>query len=99
VNVFNLVTANGWRSLADAPEASINEGGVLNAASYEVGAAVAPGSIAAVFGHFSRPGVRVYFPGAPFVLAAVLTLGCAVLFVRALRLPAAVAPALTVGSS
>jgi uncharacterized protein (TIGR03437 family) len=52
VNVFNLVTASAWQSLADAPAASINEGGVLNAASYEVGAAVAPGSIAAVYGIF-----------------------------------------------
>jgi uncharacterized protein (TIGR03437 family) len=50
--VFNLVTASGWQSLADAPVASINEGGVLNAASNELGAAVAPGSIAAVYGSF-----------------------------------------------
>lgn len=61
---------------------------------YSLSSIVGPPLMTQVFGHFSGQSASVYFPGAPFVLAAVLTLGCAILFVRALRLPAVVPPAL-----
>jgi uncharacterized protein (TIGR03437 family) len=50
---------------APAAVPSINAGGILNAASYAVGTAVAPGSIVAVYGSFpvSQPSVT---PGAPW---------------------------------
>jgi DHA1 family tetracycline resistance protein-like MFS transporter len=56
---------------------------------FSVSSIAGPPLMTQVFGHFSRPGASVYFPGAPFVLAAVLTLACVALFVRALRLPGA----------
>ena len=55
-----------------------------------------------VFGYFSAPDAPLQFPGAAFLSAAVLTVGCAALFTRALRLQAAHAaaqlPAATPGS-
>ncbi len=59
---------------------------------YSLSSIAGPPLMTQVFGHFSRHDAVVYFPGAPFVLAAILTLGCAALFLRALRLPSAVPP-------
>jgi MFS family permease len=39
-----------------------------------------------VFGLFSSAAAPVYFPGAAFLAAAVLTIGSAVLFARAMRI-------------
>jgi uncharacterized protein (TIGR03437 family) len=50
-DAFNLVTAAGWGT-GNAATPAISGGGVLNAASFTAGAAVAPGSIATVFGSF-----------------------------------------------
>ena len=66
---------------------------------YSLSSIVGPPLMTQVFGHFSHHAAAVYFPGAPFVLAAMLTLGCAALFVRALRLPGAVQPAAAVEGS
>jgi DHA1 family tetracycline resistance protein-like MFS transporter len=39
-----------------------------------------------IFGRFSSPTAPVYFPGAAFLAAAVLTVASAALFARAMRL-------------
>ncbi len=62
---------------------------------YSLSAILGPPLMTQIFGHFSSGTAWVHFPGAPFVTAAVLTLGSAALFVRALRLappPAAALP-------
>jgi len=57
-------TGSVWKYTAIPPVASINSGGVVNAASYTPGAPVAPGSIAGAFGSF--PGSSASFaPGFP----------------------------------
>jgi DHA1 family tetracycline resistance protein-like MFS transporter len=61
---------------------------------YSLSSIAGPPLMTQVFGHFSHLDAVVYFPGAPFVLAAILTLGCAALFWRALRLPSAAPMAL-----
>jgi MFS transporter, DHA1 family, tetracycline resistance protein len=62
---------------------------------YSLSAILGPPLMTQIFGHFSSGTAWVHFPGAPFATAAVLTLGSAALFVRALRLappPAAALP-------
>ena len=49
-------------------------------------AIIGPPLMTQIFSYFSDPAARVYFPGAAFLTAAVLTVICAVLFLRALRL-------------
>ncbi len=66
---------------------------------YSLSSIIGPPLMTLVFGHFSRSTAEVYFPGAPFVLAALLTLGCALLFHRALRVRAGAAPAMAGGVS
>jgi MFS transporter, DHA1 family, tetracycline resistance protein len=53
---------------------------------YSLSSIVGPPLMTQVFGYFSSPAAPVYLPGAAFLSAAVLTVGCATLFVRALRL-------------
>jgi uncharacterized protein (TIGR03437 family) len=65
-DAFNLVTAAGWGT-SNVAAPTINGGGVLNAASYTPGAAVAPGSIATVFGSFPV-GAPVPASGVPLPL-------------------------------
>ena len=64
---------------------------------YSLSAILGPILMTQIFGYFSAPAARVHFPGAPFVAAALLTLGSAALLMRALRLappaPAAALPA------
>lgn len=64
---------------------------------YSLSSIVGPPLMTQVFAHFSAPAARPYFPGAAFLTAAVLTIGCASLFVRALRLAPA-PPAAALGS-
>jgi MFS transporter, DHA1 family, tetracycline resistance protein len=52
---------------------------------YSLSSILGPPLMTQVFGYFSAPAAPVYFPGAAFLTAAVLTAGCGVLFVRALR--------------
>jgi len=52
---------------------------------YSLSSIVGPPLMTQVFAYFSTASAPVYFPGAAFLTAAVLTLGCAALFVRALR--------------
>ena len=52
---------------------------------YSLSSIVGPPLMTQMFGHFSAPSAGVYFPGAAFLTAAVLTAGCAILFARALR--------------
>ena len=52
---------------------------------YSLSSIVGPPLMTQVFGHFSARSAGVYFPGAAFLTAAVLTVGCAILFARALR--------------
>jgi DHA1 family tetracycline resistance protein-like MFS transporter len=66
---------------------------------YSLSSIAGPPLMTGVFGHFSHRDAALYFPGAPFVLAALLTVACAALFVRALRLPGAVQPAPAMPSS
>ena len=64
---------------------------------YSLSSIAGPPLMTQVFGYFSGTAAPVHFPGAAFLTAAALTVGCAALFVRALRLaphPAA-APAST----
>jgi DHA1 family tetracycline resistance protein-like MFS transporter len=49
-------------------------------------AIIGPPLMTQIFSRFSDPTGAVYFPGAAFLAAAVLTIACAVLFLRALRL-------------
>lgn len=66
------------------------------ACCYSLSAILGPILMTQIFGYFSAPAARLQFPGAPFVAAALLTLGSAALLVRALRLappPAAALPA------
>ncbi|MBV8495906.1 MAG: TCR/Tet family MFS transporter [Gammaproteobacteria bacterium] len=58
---------------------------------YSLSAILGPPLMTQVFGYFSSPAAPVYFPGAAFLTAALLTVACAGLFVRAMR--AAPAPA------
>jgi DHA1 family tetracycline resistance protein-like MFS transporter len=53
---------------------------------YSLSSIVGPPLMTQVFGYFSGPAAPVYLPGAAFLTAALLTVGCAALFVRALRL-------------
>jgi MFS transporter, DHA1 family, tetracycline resistance protein len=53
---------------------------------YSLSSIVGPPLMTQVFGYFSGPAAPVYLPGAAFLTAAALTVGCAALFVRALRL-------------
>jgi len=52
---------------------------------YSLSSIVGPPLMTQVFGHFSARSAGVYFPGAAFLTAAVLTAGCAILFARAMR--------------
>jgi MFS transporter, DHA1 family, tetracycline resistance protein len=52
---------------------------------YSLSSIVGPPLMTQVFGHFSARSAGVYFPGAPFLTAAALTAGCAILFARAMR--------------
>jgi MFS transporter, DHA1 family, tetracycline resistance protein len=53
---------------------------------YSLSSIIGPPLMTQVFGYFSGPAAPVYLPGAAFFTAAALTVGCAALFVRALRL-------------
>lgn len=57
------------------------------ASLYSLSSIIGPPLMTQIFGYFSSPGAAVYFPGAAFVTAAVLTAACAALFVRALSPP------------
>ena len=62
------------------------------ASLYSLSAIVGPPLMTQIFSRFSGPTAAVYFPGAAFLAAALLTVGCAVLFLQALRLtPPAIA--------
>jgi DHA1 family tetracycline resistance protein-like MFS transporter len=52
---------------------------------YSLSSILGPPLMTQVFGHFSARSAGVYFPGAAFLTAAVLTAGCALLFARAMR--------------
>ncbi|HEX4648218.1 MAG TPA: TCR/Tet family MFS transporter [Steroidobacteraceae bacterium] len=52
---------------------------------YSLSSIVGPPLMTQVFGHFSDRSAGLYFPGAAFLTAALLTAGCALLFARALR--------------
>lgn len=56
------------------------------ASLYSLSSILGPPLMTQVFGHFSRPGAAVHFPGAAFVTAALLTVLCGVLFSGAMRL-------------
>jgi MFS transporter, DHA1 family, tetracycline resistance protein len=56
------------------------------ASLYSLSAIIGPPLLTQIFSRFSEPAASVYFPGAAFLTAAALTAGCALLFVRAMRL-------------
>jgi DHA1 family tetracycline resistance protein-like MFS transporter len=56
------------------------------ASLYSLSSIFGPPLMTQVFGYFSRPGAAVHFPGAAFVTAALLTVLCATLFAKAVRL-------------
>jgi MFS transporter, DHA1 family, tetracycline resistance protein len=56
------------------------------ASLYSLSSIIGPPLLTQIFSRFSDPAGAVYFPGAAFLSAAGLTLICAVLFLRALRL-------------
>ena len=56
------------------------------ASVYSLSAILGPPLMTQVFGLFSRTTAPLYFQGAPFLAAALLTLGSAALFTRAMRL-------------
>jgi MFS transporter, DHA1 family, tetracycline resistance protein len=53
---------------------------------YSLSAIIGPPLMTGVFAHFSAPTAALHFPGAAFVTAAFLTVGCALLFAQALRM-------------
>jgi MFS transporter, DHA1 family, tetracycline resistance protein len=53
---------------------------------------VGPPLFTQVFRHFSDGAARLHFPGAAFITAGLLTLGCMLLFSKALRIAPASAP-------
>ena len=55
------------------------------ASVYSLSAIIGPPLLTQIFGYFSSPAAPVYFPGAAFVTAALLTSVCVVLYARALR--------------
>ena len=52
---------------------------------YSLSCIVGPPLLTQVFGHFSARDAHYYFPGAAFLAAALLTVGAALLFAKALR--------------
>ena len=52
---------------------------------YSLSSIVGPPLMTQMFGHFSARSAGVYFPGAAFLAAALLTAGCALLFAWAMR--------------
>ena len=52
---------------------------------YSLSSIVGPPLMTQIFGHFSARSAGVYFPGAAFLAAALLTAGCALLFAWAMR--------------
>ena len=60
---------------------------------YSLSSIIGPPLMTQVFGHFSARSARVYFPGAAFLTAALLTVGSALLFARAMRFAPQRAPA------
>ena len=60
---------------------------------YSLSSIVGPPLMTQVFGHFSARSAGVYFPGAAFLTAALLTVGSALLFARAMRFAPQRAPA------
>ncbi len=56
------------------------------ASLYGLSAIVGPPLMTQVFSRFSRPGAPLHLPGAAFLTAALLTVGCGALFARAMRL-------------
>jgi len=56
------------------------------ASLYSLSSIIGPPLMTQVFGYFSRPGGAVYFPGAAFLTAALLTIACGALFAKAMRL-------------
>jgi MFS transporter, DHA1 family, tetracycline resistance protein len=58
------------------------------ASLYSLSAIIGPPLMTQVFGYFSRPDAAVHLPGAAFLTAALLTVGCALLFAHAMRLAA-----------
>jgi DHA1 family tetracycline resistance protein-like MFS transporter len=62
------------------------------ASLYSLSSIAGPPLMTQVFGYFSRDDAVVHLPGAAFLTAALLTLGCAALFARAVRLAPGYAP-------
>jgi MFS transporter, DHA1 family, tetracycline resistance protein len=56
------------------------------ASLYSLSSIIGPPLLTQIFSRFSDPGATAYFPGAAFLAAAALTLVCALLFLRAMRL-------------
>jgi len=56
------------------------------ASLYSLSSIIGPPLLTQIFSHFSDPAAAVYFPGAAFLAAAALTVCCALLFLRAMRL-------------
>ncbi|HEY2416516.1 MAG TPA: TCR/Tet family MFS transporter [Steroidobacteraceae bacterium] len=56
------------------------------ASLYSLSSIIGPPLLTQILSRFSDPMSKVYFPGAAFLTAAALTVACAVLFLRALRL-------------
>jgi len=56
------------------------------ASLYSLSSIIGPPLMTQILSRFSDPAASVHFPGAAFLMAAALTVGCAVLFLRAVRL-------------
>jgi len=62
------------------------------ASLYSLSSIFGPPLMTQIFGYFSGARAPVPFPGAAFLTAALLTVGCGALFAKALRLAPAAAP-------
>jgi DHA1 family tetracycline resistance protein-like MFS transporter len=56
------------------------------ASLYSLSSIIGPPLLTQIFSRFSDPAASVFFPGAAFLAAAALTVACALLFLRAMRL-------------
>lgn len=59
------------------------------ASVYSLSSIIGPPLMTQIFGYFSSAAAPVYFPGAAFVTASILTAACGILYAKALRVEAA----------
>jgi DHA1 family tetracycline resistance protein-like MFS transporter len=85
---FFALTYPAMNSLASQQIPANAQGELQGAVAslYSLSSIIGPPLLTQILSRFSDPAAAVYFPGAAFLTAALLTIVCALLFLRALRL-------------